>query len=413
MKVLAFSCYYTPEIAASMYLTEDIYKGIVEAGNTLEVYVPMPTRGISKEVRNEYKKRKTETKYDGKLTIHRISMYRERKSSILRALRYFFINLAFIWKGFKTKADIIFVQSTPPTQGMMAGFLSKWKKIPLVYNLQDIFPDSLVNTGMTSEGSLIWKIGRKIENYSYRHSARIIVISEDFKGNIMEKGVQEGKIVVVPNWADVEGVYPIERKDNVLFDRYGLDPKKFYVTYSGNVGYTQNMDLLLAVAKEIKEEYDDISFVIIGDGADKERIQKRVNDEKIDNVVMLPFQPYEDIAHVFSLGDVGLIISKPGIGNNSVPSKTWSIMAAGKPVLASFDKGSELCKLIDRVKCGIHVDAGKKDELVAGIKQMHDEDNSNMGKSGLGYITEYANKDRCIPVYVSQFGWRYQCEGKC
>lgn len=248
MKVLAYSCYYTPEIAASMYLTEDIYKGIVDAGHTLEVYVPMPTRGISEEVRKEYKGKKHEKKYDGKLTIHRIAMYREGKNSALRALRYLFVNVAFIWKGLKTKADVIFVQSTPPTQGMMAGIVGALKKTPVVYNLQDIFPDSLVNSGMTSEESFIWKIGRKIENFSYKHAKKIIVISEDFKKNILAKGVPEEKIVVVPNWADVSGVYPVERKDNVLIDRYGLDPDKFYITYCGNVGFTQNMDLLLAVA---------------------------------------------------------------------------------------------------------------------------------------------------------------------
>lgn len=400
MRVLAFSAYYTPEIAASMYLTEDIYKGIVDAGHTLEVYVPMPTRGISEEVRQDYKAKKHEKKYDGKLTIHRIAMYREGKNSTLRALRYLFVNMAFIWKGFKTKADVIFVQSTPPTQGMMAGIVGALKHIPVVFNLQDIFPDSLVNSGMTSEGSLIWKIGRRIENFSYKHAKKIIVISEDFKKNILAKGVPEEKIVVVPNWADVSGVYPVDRKDNVLIDRYGLDPDKFYITYCGNVGFTQNMDLLLEAAMDLKNELPDLRFVIIGDGADKERVQKRVEEEKIDNVIMLPFQPYEDIAHVFSLGDVGLIISKPGVGNNSVPSKTWSIMAAGKPVLVSFDSDSELCKLIDQIGCGKHADAGDKEELIEAIRLFYRTDNCDMGNTGLFYINEHVNKEKCVKEYI-------------
>ncbi len=402
MKVLAYSCYYTPEIAASMYLTEDIYKGIVDAGHTLEVYVPMPTRGISEEVRKEYKGKKHEKKYDGKLTIHRIAMYREGKNSALRALRYLFVNASFIWKGLKTKADVIFVQSTPPTQGMMAGIVGALKHTPVVYNLQDIFPDSLVNSGMTSEGSLIWRVGRRIENFSYRHAKKIIVISEDFKKNILAKGVPEEKIVVVPNWADVSGVYPVERKDNVLINRYGLDPEKFYITYCGNVGFTQNMDLLLDTAIDLKNELPNLRFVVIGDGADKERVQKRVEEEKIENVIMLPFQPYEDIAHVFSFGDVGLIISKPGVGNNSVPSKTWSIMAAGRPVLASFDSDSELCKLIDQIGCGKHADAGDKDGLKEAIQFFCGTNNGDMGSTGLTYINEYANKEKCVEAYVAQ-----------
>lgn len=400
MKILAFSAYYTPEIAASMYLTEDIYKGIVDAGNTLDVFVPMPTRGIDETTRQQYKNKKIEKKYDGRFTIHRFSMYGEGKNNFLRALRYLFINVVSIHKGLHSKADVIFVQSTPPTQGMMAGIVGSLKHIPVVYNLQDIFPDSLVNTGMTSEGSLIWKIGRKVENYSYRHAKKIILISEGFKKNILAKGVPEEKIVVIPNWADTSGVYPVERKDNVLIKRYNLDPDKFYIVYSGNVGLTQNMDLLLEVAKELKDELQNLSFVIIGDGADKERVQNRVIDEKIKNVIMLPFQPYEDIAHVFSLGDVGLIISKPGVGNNSVPSKTWSIMAAGKPVLASFDEDSELCKMIERIGCGRLASAGNKDKLKDEIRALINRDNRELGKIGAEYIYKYANRDKCVSAYI-------------
>lgn len=401
MRVLAFSCYYTPEIAASMYLTEDIYKGIVDGGNSLEVFVPMPTRGISKELRKGYKKKKYEEKYDGKMIIHRISMFSEGKNSILRAFRYLLINLAFICKGIKAKADVIFVQSTPPTQGMMAGIIGAIKNVPVVYNLQDIFPDSLVNTRMTSKGSLIWKIGRKVEDYTYKHAKKIIVISDDFKKNILAKGVSEEKIVVVPNWADVSGVYPIERSKNILFERYNLDPNKFYITYCGNVGFTQNMDLLLDVAKELENELPDLRFVIIGDGADKARITKKAEDEKISNIIFLPFQPYEDIAHVFSLGDAGLIISKPGVGMNSVPSKTWSIMAAAKPIIASFDSSSELCHLIDFIGCGFHADAGDKAGLINIVRKVFSCNSIYIGNKAKAYLDNELNREKCISLYLN------------
>ena len=401
MKVLAFSAYYTPEIAASMYLTEDIYKGIVDAGHTLEVYVPTPTRGISSETREKYKHKKHVKKYGGKMILHRISMFGEGKNTLTRAFRYLLINAAFIWKGLWTKADVIFVQSTPPTQGMMAAIIGMIKHIPVVYNLQDIFPDSLVNTGMTKKGSFIWKVGRVVENFTYKHSKKIIVISEDFKKNIMKKGVPADKIVVVPNWADISGVHPVERKYNVLIKRYNLDPDKFYITYCGNVGYTQNMDLLLDVAKELKDELTDLAFIIIGDGADKERVANRVKEEKIDNVIMLPFQPYKDIAHVFSLGDVGLIISKPGVGNNSVPSKTWSYMAAGKLILASFDTDSDFGKLINNTICGTIVEADNKNELIISIKKIINNNRLmyQMAQNAFKYVKLTMSKD----IYINRY----------
>ena len=231
MKILTFSGYYTPEIAASMYLTEDMLQAMTEAGHEVELYVPTPCRGVSDEVRREYKKKKTERLYSDKLTVHRFALYKEGKNPLLRALRYGLLNLIFIIKGLSKKADVVFVQSTPPTQGLVAGFLKAVKHIPFVYNLQDVFPDSLVNTGLTSEGSLIWKIGRKVEDFTYRHADKIIVISEDFKKNIMAKGVPEDKITVVPNWADTKGVYPVDRQDNRLMEKYVLDPELFYITY--------------------------------------------------------------------------------------------------------------------------------------------------------------------------------------
>ena len=276
------------------------------------------------------------------------------------------------------------------------------QKVPFIYNLQDVFPDSLVTAGLTKKDSSLWKIGRKIEDYTYRSADKIIVISEDFKRNVMEKGVPEEKIVIIPNWVNTENVYPIARQDNLLFDRYGLDRDKFYVCYSGNIGHSQNMRMLLDVAKELKEEIPDLRFVLIGEGAAAEEVAEIIRTEAIDTVTMLPFQPYEEIAHVFSLGDVGLIISKPGIGNSSVPSKTYSIMAAERPVLASFDEGSALSAFIEEVGCGVTAQAGDAEAFKAAIHRLYDEcdRNTTMGRKGREYLKKELDKDVCVGMYV-------------
>lgn len=400
MRILTFSAYYTPEIAASMYLSEDIFEGMAKAGHFVDLYVPTPCRGISKDTRSEYKNKRREVKYDGHLIIHRFPLYKEGKNIISRTLRYLCLIIEFIWFGLWKKTDVIFAQSTPPIQGMMAGFLASVKKVPLVYNLQDIFPDSLVNSGMTTKNSAIWKIGRWVENFGYKRTSRFIVISEDFKNNIMAKGVPADKITVVPNWADVNGVYPVSRVDNKLIEKYHFDPTDFLIVYSGNIGYTQNMDTLLDIAKDIEPEYPKIKFVLIGDGAAKVNVETRIQNESIKNVVLLPFQPYEDIAHVFSLGDVGLIISKPGVGGNSVPSKTWSIMAAERPILASFDKDSELCSIIESLGCGLCVEPSNKNGLLKAIKQLYLCSDNKMGILGRQYVSQIISKEQCVKQYL-------------
>lgn len=403
MRILRLPGYYSPEQISSTHLSRDLSEAYKKEGFSFVDYVPTPTRGVTDEVRREYSKRKYEELDGGRIIVHRFSMFREGRNPIQRALRYVLVNVIQYFKGSRAKdVDLIYSGSTPPTQGLLCGMVKKRLKVPFVYNLQDIFPDSLVNAKMTKKGSLIWKIGRKIEDFTYRSADRIIVISEDFKRNIMEKGVPEEKIVLIPNWVDTGKVYPVAREDNVLFDRYGLDRNGFYVCYSGNIGHSQNLELLLDAARALKTELPDMRFVLIGEGAAKEDLEKTIAEEHIDNVIMLPFQPYEEIAHVFSLGDAGMIISKPGIGGSSVPSKTWSVMAAERPIIASFDEDSELAKLVNAQQVGYVAPAGDKQALVDAVKKVYQDRAAAaaLGRVGRKYLIENLSKEKCTGMYV-------------
>ena len=405
MRILSLSCYSFPEEAASSYLSQNRNQAMADAGVETLVYTPFPSRGISKEMRGKYRAIKKETLFDGKMTINRFPMYLESSNPIKRALRYFLIDFYEFFVGAFSKnarsCDLMFIASTPPIQGALAATVKKINHIPIVYNLQDIFPDSLVGTGLAKKGSLLWKIGRVIENYTYRNADKIIVISEGFKKNIMAKGVPEDKIVVIYNWVDEEAVVDIPRSENVLFDRYNLDRDKFYITYSGNIGLTQNMDLLLEVMGELKTDAPDIRLVLIGEGAYKKQVEEMIAAKNLTNVKMLPFQPYEDISHVFSMGDAGLVISKPGVGENSVPSKTWSIMSASRPVLANFDE-NELKDIVSEHRCGIFTKAGDKDTFKASILELYHNPElcREYGQNGRQFVMDYLTKRVGTQKYV-------------
>ena len=397
MKAIFPCSYYLPETAASLYITDNIVHACADKGIEVDLYTPSPTRNVPDGSVWE----REERQMDGKLRIHRFHLYGEGKNPMLRALRYFlgeFILLHYcIWK----KYDVAFVDSTPPIQGLKMPLIKWLKRKPTIYNVQDIFPDSLVGTGLTHEGSLIWKIGRMVEKITYRYADKIIVISEDFKKNIMAKGVPEDKIVVVYNWVDQNKVMDVPREENKLFDAYGLERSKFYITYNGNIGSTQNMDMLLDVAKELQEEYEDIHFVLVGNGAYLDEVKRKVADQQLDNVHLLPFQPYEDISHVFSLGDASLVISKPGVGANSVPSKTWSIMSASRPVLANFDE-NELKTIIENNHCGIFTKAGDKDAFKESILTLynHRELCKEYGHNGRKFVLDNLTREVGTQKYV-------------
>ncbi|MDC2648958.1 glycosyltransferase family 4 protein [Bacteroides ovatus] len=408
MKVLLLPAYFHPETAASGYLSENRNEAFTEAGFDLVAYVPTPCRGITPEVRKEYckKEHKHQTLYHGKMRVHRYSLYTEGKNPLLRALRYSFNWIIQLWYGLMEKnVDCIYLASTPPIQGMIGSFVKKFRGIPFVYNLQDIFPDSLFNNGLANKGGLLWKIGRVIENFTYKHADKIIVISEDFKKNIMTKGVPEEKIVVVYNWVDQNAVVDIPRYRNKLFDRYGLDKEKFYVSYNGNIGLSQNMDMLLQVAEEFQSskvsEFQDIHFVLLGEGAYKAQVEKMVEEKKLTNVHLIPFQPYEDISYVFSLGDASLVISKPGTGAASVPSKTWSIMSASRPVLANFDE-NELKDIVEKHNCGIFTKAGDKEAFKESILTLYRnrELAKEMGRNGRQFVMDNLTREVGTHKYV-------------
>ena len=435
MNILFLNAYSYPELAASGYLGANTNHAYTNQGWDMVIYTPTPCRGIDAETRRKYKKIKKDVRLDGHQIVHRFSMYAEGKNPILRAIRYFLCTIKHFNRGVfaqdARKCDVMFIYSTPPIQGAMAAMVKKFRRdhIPLVYNLQDIFPDSLVGTGLAKKGGVLWKIGRVIENFTYRNADKIIVISQDFKRNIMAKGVPEEKIEVIYNWVDQNAVVDVPREQNKLFDMYGLDRSKFYITYNGNIGLTQNMEMLCEVARELEQEgLNDIHFVLTGNGAywdtlvsklrglkEEKRVKAPDGTEAITfgNITLLPFQPYEDISYVFSLGDASLVISKPGVGENSVPSKTWSIMSASRPVLANFDE-NELKTILTgnanlndndnegRGPCGIFTKAGDKEAFKEAILKLYGDKElcKEMGRNGRQFVMDNLTKEVGTQKYV-------------
>lgn len=400
MRILMMSPYYPPEQISSSRMDRELDAALLEAGFTLVNHVPMPTRGVSDEVRRAYQGRRREELAEGRIVIHRFPMFREGRNPLQRALRYVLVNLMQYRRGSRTKdAALIFAGSTPPTQGLLCALVKRRLKAPFVYNLQDVFPDSLVNAGMTTRGSLIWRVGRWIEDRTYRSADRIIVISESMKRNIVEKGVPEEKIAVVPNWIDVEAVKPVAREDNRLFEELGAARERFTVVYAGNFGATQGADVVLRAAKLLQAEKD-VQFVILGGGA--EFPQAKVDAQGLPNVIIGDLLPQERVAEVYSLGDVALITCRPGVGSSGMPSKTWSIMACDTPIVASFDEDSELAEILQRSGAGCCVAAGDAaalaQELSARAKRWRSGEREKTG--GRAYVMANASRESCTQQYV-------------
>lgn len=401
MKLLLLPPYFTPESQSSSLLDHHRYEAFAEAGMDMIVYTPTPTRGITDDVRNEYKLRKYEKMYNGKMSVVRYNLMKEGKNPIGRALRYFLGFIKQYYYGRKQKTiDCIFLVSTPPIQGLLGGLLKKKLHVPFVYNLQDVFPDSLVGSGLSNEGSLLYRIGRKIENYTYNNADKIIVISEDFKRNIMAKGVPESKIEVVYNWVDENAIIPVDDMDNPLFCEFGISKDKFRVVYAGNLGHAQNISIIVDAAAKLKNN-DKIEFLIFGKGGLEQQLRERIQKEQLSNVKLLPLQPFERVSYVYSLGNVCIVSCKAGLGGSAMPSKTWSILSTATPVLANFDDG-ELKETLEKNNLGIFTKAGDLDGFVNAILCLSKDKDAckEMGMNGRNFILKKLTKSVGSARYV-------------
>ena len=407
MKVIFPFSYYYPEQCAGIFVVDDLMHRLAAEGVESVIYVPTPTRNVREGV--EWKRK--EVLCDGKMVVKRFHMYGEGKNPVLRALRYCFCELVYLHHLLGDKYDVAFIDSTPPIQGLKLPIVRLFRKCPVVYNAQDLFPDTLSGTGLAKRGGLLWKIGSWVARVTFNNTDKIIAISEDIKRTLVEvKGIPADKVVVVYNWVDSDAVVPIAKEENSLFEEFGMSRDKFHVVYAGNLGNAQNINIVVDAAARLRDN-ENVEFVVFGSGGLESDIRARIKAEGLKNLRLLPLQPVERVKYVYSLGDVCLVSCKEGLGGSAMPSKTWSILSCGRPVLANFDEG-ELQMILTRNELGVFTKAGDLDGFVEAIRQLAAEPEkcAEMGARGRQFILDNLTKDAGTRKYAEVL--RSVCESK-
>ena len=386
MKILVVSLYYEPDRCQSNGpIIRALCEDWAEAGHEVTVLTSFPHYNCDK-VWPEYRGRLFERDRIGGVNVIRSYIFVPRKrSSWQRILNYLSFNISSTFAGlFSGKQDVVFAMSPPLTIGLTAYVLGLLKRIPYSYNLQDIWPEVAVKLGMLRGRRLI-AFFEWMERFIYSHSRCIFAISDEFKSNLIAKGVAAGKIEVIPNFTDTEFIRPME-KVNSFSIAHGL-ADKFTVLYAGNVGLSQGLEVILDAAEQLKD-HQDIVFTIVGEGSCREDLIADANRRGLQNVKLLPFQPESDVPLVYAACDIALIPLRHGITENSVPCKTYSIMAAAKPYIAGVDQGSTVWKLTDQVGCGVCVEPENGQALAEAVLQLQGDaqGRSTMGKNGRQFV---------------------------
>jgi colanic acid biosynthesis glycosyl transferase WcaI len=238
--------------------------------------------------------------------------------------------------------------SPPLTLGITGWLVARTKRAKSIFNIQDVFPDAAVETGAITNPTVI-AAARGLERLSYGIADAITVLSDDLRDNVAAKlpARQAGKIRVIPNFVDTEAIRPGHRMTEYRAE-LGIGPEPV-VLYAGNVGYSQSLDLMLHAARRLPQ----VTFLVNGDGAARALLEKAASD--LDNVRFAGYIPSERLSELLATGDVHVVPLKAGLGRVSVPSKTYSIMAAGRPVVASIDPGTAVPRILAESGGGIVV----------------------------------------------------------
>jgi len=273
----------------------------------------------------------------------------DRSSIFQRILNYgSFSALSFYCGALLPKHDVILVPSPPLSNGVIAELLSMLRGTPFVYNVQDIWPDVAIRAGVLRSRIIIGLL-RRMERFVYKSAAGIAVISDGFRRNLLEKGVPDEKISVIPNFIDIDFVTP-QPKANAFSHKFGLTDK-FVVLFAGNMGFSQGLETVIDAARILKD-VPEIQFLMVGNGAGRSNAEQYLRSLSLENVRFLPFQPHEDLPNMYGASDLCLIPLRRGFTSDSVPCKVFTIMAAGKPAVASVDPDSDTWRLLQRAKCG-------------------------------------------------------------
>lgn len=386
MKILLLTLYFEPDVAANAVIMTELVKELVKLGHEVTVVTSMPhydNNRIWPEYRGKLYIQET---FEG-LEVRRVYLYvSQRKENLLgRLLNYVTFNiLSFIAGIFSKGYDVVLSPSPPLTNGLAAFLISRLRGKPYVYNVQDIYPDVAIRLGVLTNSTVI-AFFKWMERFVYKKAAAVSVLSEGFRRNLLDKGVPEDKIEIIPNFVDTDFVHPLPRH-NAFSKTHKLDDK-FVVLFAGNMGFSQGLELVLDAAQRL-EKKGDILFLFVGSGVAKPGLQDYAQKMGIENVDFLPFQPREVLPEMYASSDVCLVPLRRGIANDSVPSKLLTITAAARPLIASVDEESDARYFVQQAECGLCTDPENSEALVNAIFSLyHDSDlRERLGQNGRAYL---------------------------
>jgi glycosyltransferase involved in cell wall biosynthesis len=356
--------FYPEMISTGMHMTE-LATALAADGVQMSVICGQP--GIEHK---EHQEVAPNMAYKG-VAIQRVNSVGSHRGSVLsRGVR----GLSYTWNTFRTlvarrsEFNGFVVTTNPPFLGIVAALAKKWYRKEYLLIVYDVYPDAPVRLGMLSERSPLVRVWDRVTKFILRHAKVIVVIGVDMAELIKAKLPEShhDRMVLIPNWSDDQHVLPVSRESNTFALEHGIG-NRFVVQYSGTMGRTHNVEPIVEAAELLQGE--NVLFQFIGDGAKKKVLQDLVAAKGLSNVQFLPFQPIEILPLVLSTSDLSVVCLGEEFSGVSVPSKTYGVMAAERPVLALMAADSEIGQTVSRHDCGWVIQYATGEQVADAIRE--------------------------------------------
>lgn len=366
MKILILTQWYPPEPAL---ILQELAQTLQEFGHEVTVLTGFPNYPSGK-LYPGYPLRPWQREDLAGVSVLRVPLYPDHsRSGIRRALNYlsFAFSSAVLGPWLTSRPDAIFVYHPPLTVGLPAFVLSRLWGVPFIYQIQDMWPETLQATGMLNNGRILGWVGR-FAGWVYQRAHAICVISPGFRENLIGKGVPADKISVISNWVDT-GTYRVAQPDPVKAQELGM-AGKFNIMFAGNIGEAQGLEVLVDAAA-LLQDLQPVQFVVVGDGVALPRLREAVEARGLDSVIFLGRHPTSAMPQLYALADVLLIhLRDDPLFRITIPHKTFAYMASGKPILAAVT--GDGAEVVASAGAGIACAPENPQGLASAVRQLYE-----------------------------------------
>jgi colanic acid biosynthesis glycosyl transferase WcaI len=374
MRILLLNLYFPPDTSATAKVAESLVGALAQSH---EVTVLCGRPSYDPTERRLWKPWQTEriaTQGSAPFTVIRVgSTAYPRMKMKLRLLNYLsYAKLASL-RALFIPCDVILAMTDPPFNGISAGIIGMLKRKPVVYDIQDMYPDMAIAASLIRPG-LVPRIWEHLHHWTLRRAARIIVLGDDMRARIIAKGIDPAKIFIVRNSVDVPPAGSPSPPLNSVVIRDIRANFRFVLLHAGNLGFYGAWDTLIAAARQL--ENDNIALVFVGDGAERARLESLAAGATpgaspgASNIRFLPFFPPADIPSVLAAPDAHIVTIKPGLQGAVVPSKMFGILAAGKPIVAVAPEDTDVATLGARHHFALCANPIDPHALATAIRQL-------------------------------------------